>query len=41
MPDQKLGQLYNRDVFMLIDQSFSMSKKDVAGSDLTRWDSLQ
>ncbi|MEH2051528.1 NB-ARC domain-containing protein [Nostoc sp.] len=41
MPDQKLGQLYNRDVFILIDQSFSMSKKDVAGSDLTRWDSLK
>ncbi|MFN6559368.1 MAG: NB-ARC domain-containing protein [Nostoc sp. ChiSLP01] len=41
MAHQKIGQLYKRDVFMLIDQSFSMSKKDVVGSDLTRWDSLR
>ncbi|MBW4475867.1 MAG: helix-turn-helix domain-containing protein [Tolypothrix brevis GSE-NOS-MK-07-07A] len=40
MADQKLDPIYNRDVFMLIDQSFSMSKTEV-GSDLTRWESLQ
>lgn len=41
MADQKLNPLSNRDVFMLIDKSYSMSKKDVAGSDRTRWDSLE
>jgi DNA-binding Xre family transcriptional regulator len=37
----QLNEIYNRDVFLLIDQSGSMCKQDAADSDLSRWESLQ
>ncbi|MDZ8034957.1 AAA-like domain-containing protein [Nostoc sp. DedSLP04] len=36
-----LSTIYNRDVFILIDQSGSMTKQDAADSTLKRWDSLK
>jgi hypothetical protein len=36
-----LSNIYNRDVFILIDQSGSMTKQDAADSTLKRWDSLK
>lgn len=36
-----LSTIYNRDVFILIDQSGSMTKQDAADSNLKRWDSLK
>jgi von Willebrand factor type A domain len=36
-----LSSIYNRDVFILIDQSGSMTKQDAADSTLKRWDSLK
>lgn len=36
-----LSTIYNRDVFLLIDQSGSMTKQDAADSNLKRWDSLK
>ncbi|MFB2974509.1 AAA-like domain-containing protein [Aerosakkonema sp. BLCC-F183] len=37
---QSLNKIYNRDVFMLIDQSGSMTKRDADGN-MKRWDSLK